>query len=74
MKTVDNQGRIVIPKHLRIKYNLDKGAKIDFIESFDGIKLIIWDPFCKICKRQLQSSLCENTLCNECKNKFIKEY
>lgn len=38
-KVVDNVGRVQIPKDLRIKYNLDKGASYMIKEEDNGIKI-----------------------------------
>ena len=37
MKKIDNLGRIVIPKSLRIKYNIKSGDDLEITDSKDGI-------------------------------------
>lgn len=37
MKKIDNLGRIVIPKSLRIKYNIKNGEDLEITDSKDGI-------------------------------------
>lgn len=37
MKKIDNLGRIVIPKSLRIKYNIKNGEDLEIADSKDGI-------------------------------------
>lgn len=37
MKKIDNLGRIVIPKSLRIKYNIKNGEELEITDSKDGI-------------------------------------
>lgn len=37
MKKIDNLGRIVIPKSLRIKYNIKNGEDLEITDSKNGI-------------------------------------
>lgn len=37
MKKIDNLGRIVIPKSLRIKYNIKNGDDLEIADNKDGI-------------------------------------
>ena len=37
MKKIDNLGRIVIPKSLRIKYNIKNGEDLEITDSKDAI-------------------------------------
>ena len=37
MKKIDNLGRIVIPKSLRIKYNIKNGEDLEIIDNKNGI-------------------------------------
>ena len=37
MKKIDNLGRIVIPKSLRIKYNIKNGEELEITDNKNGI-------------------------------------
>ena len=71
-KTVDKLGRIVLPKEIRKRMNIDAGTKILLCESDGKLTIKIITPKCKICgsSKNVNDAL---SLCEICITK-VKQY
>ncbi len=74
MRKVDNLGRIVIPKELRMKYGLTEGADITFEDFEVGILVKACDGLCRICGVVIEQDEVEIPLCKSCIERIVKEY
>lgn len=72
IRTLDNMGRVVIPREIRKQLDMTDGA--DSFEIFmdgDNIVLKKHKPFCVFCKSQEDSIEFENqTVCKSCIEKL----
>ena len=72
VKTVDDAGRIVLPKEYRNKMNINSGTKVVLYENDGKLTMEVVTPKCKLCGTAEQVneelSLCENCI------KKVKEY
>lgn len=71
---VDNLGRIVIPKHLRQAYDLDKGTTIELFRDDNGIMLKKYRPSCIFCGNIEDVSEYKGVkVCKECIEELTKK-
>ena len=73
MRKVDDLGRIVIPRELRKKYGLFKGADIEFIDGGDGVTVKASAHICILCKKPIPDDI-SLPLCRDCIMKGYEEY
>ncbi len=73
MRKVDKLGRIVIPREMREKYGMVEGADIDFIDSGDGVTVVLSEESCVLCKVKLEKD-CEIPLCPRCAKRVFLAY
>ena len=73
MRKVDNLGRIVIPKELRMKHGLTEGADITFEDFGAGILVKACDGLCRLCGAPLGDGESEIPLCEPCIARIVKE-
>ena len=72
MRKVDNLGRIVIPKELRIKYGMTEGSDITFEDNGDGVLVKGCNGLCRICGNLLDGEL-SVPLCKSCIEALTRE-
>lgn len=49
IRSVDQQGRVVIPKEMRARYGIELGDPIEFIAENHTIMMKKYDPTCVFC-------------------------
>jgi AbrB family looped-hinge helix DNA binding protein len=72
VKTVDEAGRIVLPKEYRNKMNISVGTKVVLYENDGKLTIEVVTPKCKLCGTAENVNE-ELSLCEECIKK-VKEY
>ena len=72
VKTVDEAGRIVLPKEYRNKMNISAGTKVVLYENDGKLTIEVVTPKCKLCNTAEHVNE-ELSLCKECIKK-VKEY
>jgi transcriptional pleiotropic regulator of transition state genes len=72
VKTVDEAGRIVLPKEYRNKMNISAGTKVVLYENDGKLTIEVVTPKCKLCSTAENVNE-ELSLCEECIKK-VKEY
>jgi transcriptional pleiotropic regulator of transition state genes len=67
-RSVDDLGRVVLPKTLRIKYGIAEGDEVAFFDSGDAIAIRKARSSCAICHslEDLRQIDRETTLCAAC--------
>ena len=77
MSKIDFAGRVVIPKHIREKYDLQPGTQIEFVEFVpdgSGVRILRKIAACSLCgseEKLLKNGSCY--LCRDCLSAFQKE-
>jgi len=71
IRTVDDLGRIIIPKSVRDYLSIDKGDKFEMVIQNGNMVLVRHMPTCSICDYDDNvQKLGRAYLCEECREKF----
>ncbi len=67
VRKVDQLGRIVLPKSLRKRYQMNEGDPVEILVQGDHIILERYRPKCVFCGSMEQvSDFKERSICNQC--------
>lgn len=73
VRKVDMLGRIVLPKSLRKRYEMDEGDPVEILVQGDTIILERYHPKCVFCSSvELVSEFKERPVCNACLSEFVQ--
>jgi transcriptional pleiotropic regulator of transition state genes len=72
VRKVDQLGRIVLPKSLRKRYQMNEGDPIEILVQGDHIILERYRPRCVFCSSIEQvAEFKEKYICNECSTELV---
>ncbi|MDB5054671.1 MAG: abrB1 [Bacilli bacterium] len=72
VRKVDQLGRIVLPKSLRKRYQMNEGDPIEILVQGDHIILERYRPRCVFCSSIEQvTEFKEKYICNECSTELV---
>ena len=66
VRKVDQLGRIVLPKALRKRHQLNEGALVEILVQGDAIYLEKHYPKCTVCGSQAEHPFKDRYLCEDC--------
>jgi AbrB family transcriptional regulator, transcriptional pleiotropic regulator of transition state genes len=66
VRKVDQLGRIVLPKALRKRYQLNEGELVEILVQGDKIFLEKYHPKCVVCGNQAEHPFKDRYLCEDC--------
>ena len=73
VRSLDNVGRLVIPKDLRDKYNLSDLDSIEILTTDEGILLKKYQPSCAFCKGFKDLKVLHGIkICSECRTAIVE--
>lgn len=70
-RSLDNLGRVVIPKEIRTTYEIEEGTKIEFFTTDDSIVIKKYIKGCHCCRNvEIEVTVCGLPICKNCLKQF----
>lgn len=70
-RSLDNLGRIVIPKEIRNSYEIEEGTKVEFFTTENSIIIKKYRKGCHCCRNvEIEATICGLPICKSCLKEF----